>query len=537
MIDFKVNWHAKGSGFFEAAGIEPSDVFNRPNGSPMVISPKRSEGHRGLKIWSAPPDNFKINGTDIIGEWKQYANGLRVLKLDDETFRKMTTKPIVIPEEDEAPLKDKKILSCGLMFYAGIGGKALANGGRLHQSFGQRRGYPFQCTLGQEHNQPNAEFEAHPDKGIVYVRMWCWLDLSDAGPFAVTIHDIRVSGFQQQPWQWKEWRTKLWETVIPIEKALDILDGKIENSNTPYYRRIKHGFETLKRDQIFNAPPPLQKLIIDNSISKPSSVEVKEKSSTSITLKFSGAYWKHDISEFSINLQDPETGKTQTKRTVHTVEKFHGLKPDTEYNISVRCITENNLLGASRNLVVTTSQADGSEPVIPPQPEEPEIEEPEEETVIIQPPNSIKRVQSHDVYAAITRALGSNVQLFGNGITDRTKNAVSPDALLDMLRQDKTSIKQYIVDDPTGSKDNFDCDDFADVTRCMLRINHGYDGCAIVITPGKHAFCLAIVVNSENKVRALPFEPQADPEQSGFFPNLKESMYHPNSGEKYHVYI
>jgi len=147
--------------------------------------------------------------------------------------------------------------------------------------------------------------------------------------------------------------------------------------------------------------------------------------------------------------------------------------------------------------------------------------------------DEVRRVPAVEAANAIHAALGwQDIRFFSLGITDSTKTAVSLEQLKSMLKTDQVSEETYIQD--TGEY-NFDCEDFALLTKANLLQRYHYDGVGLVCTPGEHAFLVALVTVGD-LVSAVVIEPQLDPDEGALVVTLT-GQYVPDEGVTYEVLL
>ena len=109
------------------------------------------------------------------------------------------------------------------------------------------------------------------------------------------------------------------------------------------------------------------------------------------------------------------------------------------------------------------------------------------------------------VVAAIERAVGRDVRLFGQTTSDQGIVALTRRGMEQFLDEDTTDRLDYIAD--RGGR-NYDCENFSESLRAGLARKHGVNGCA-VIWGDSHAWCLFVLVGDAGPAIAM-VEPQAD---------------------------
>ena len=117
----------------------------------------------------------------------------------------------------------------------------------------------------------------------------------------------------------------------------------------------------------------------------------------------------------------------------------------------------------------------------------------------------MRAYSSSAVVRAIEAALGRNVRLFGQAVSDQAVTALTRDGLLLFLANDHTDRTDYVAD--TGGR-NWDCENFSEQVRVNLARKHGVNSCAVIWGDG-HAWC-AFAVVGEDGPEIVMVEPQSD---------------------------
>ena len=431
----------------------------------------------------------------------------------------------------------------------------------------------YDCRFHQGGGRPISELNWSSISNRLYLTVYTWIDLTKEN---ITINGIDLTGANWSKTDWHytrdgvEYKTYKWSVTIPKDKVFPFLTGGSDHS-LQYKYTPPHNQDWLDGNPPWDVrpgPDPTYLSPQDWQGIRPFDSAQQAEFERVQAIRQEARQRYHD--EQMAKIEDRE-GQLEVKEpeplTVNCEFDYHPVENDRfvgEHSLDIQITPARadgkrrlRVLGAGelrQGLVLNGVGFSGEKfrrlrsgtmatpisdedfgTIVAWEPEEfvePEVAEPEP---VVEPiePRVAGYYSNRDVYSAIVGALGSHPVLFGNGFDDSAVAVVELDVLHEMLAEDEVSTRQYVADEGGA---NFDCFDYALLTKAHLLEEYGYNGILIIITPGEHAFCGAVIEGGGGP-RVIIFEPQRDPATGAFSVNLNHDFYSPNEGEQYHVLL